>query len=153
MREVHEPAMSGKTPCVAGVPAGATVAPSDRVDGDGWFTVNDADSSPLERVRDAQIERRIERDGRPLSLLAIVAHQRGTRWEIELLHRVDLLARLDARGRDAKHDSDRKLSKKLAAWVRGLPHGVCPELFTWETEGGGRCVQRATIERAKGGRR
>lgn len=38
MREVSEQAMSGKTPCVAGVPAGATVAPSDRVDGDGWET-------------------------------------------------------------------------------------------------------------------
>lgn len=133
--------MSGGT-----IPRGATVVDPSRLDGNGWFTAIPSESSALERARDAEVERLLDNDGRPLSLIAVVAQQRGARWEVEILHRVDLLDRLDARGRDAEHESDRLLSKKLAAWIRGLPHGVCPELFSWEVEGG-RAVQRATIAR------
>ena len=152
MKDVHEPAMTGKSD-VSPMPSGAGVVPSSRLDAEGWYTVEPGDCSPFERARDAEIEERLERDGRPLSLLAIVAQQRGARWQIEILHRLDLLERLDIRGRTTEHESDRVMCKKVAAWIRGLPHGVCPELFSWEDGPGKRLLQRATLTRAKGDRR
>lgn len=121
----------------------------------GWKTVTDRDSSPIERERDKLIERLIERDGRPLSALGVVALWNGTRWDIEILARFDLLARLDARGRHAgTTEEGREFAKRMAAWVRGLPPEVCPELFRGEREEDGTwCYQRGTIERASTAKR
>lgn len=111
-------------------------------------TVTDADLSPHERERDHQIERALIRDGRPLSLLGVIARldPKSMRWAVKLLHRIELLEHLDRLGREAEHASDRELCREYAAWVRGLPHGVCPEIFEW----GGGDVQKATIERDRG---
>ena len=103
------------------------------------------DQAPHERERDAAIGRALDEDGRPLSLLAVVARLDAARgkWTVEIWHRFDFLVMLDRNGRSARDASDRELCKSLAAWVRGLRHGVCPELFLW-----GSCLsQRGTIER------
>lgn len=122
---------------------------------DGWYTVDFSNSSPVERDRDAAIQRAIEQDGRPLSLLGVVAEFDGKRWSVEVLARLDLLERLDSRARGTFADeAGREYLKATAAWIRGLPHGVCPELFRWDANGDGTwSYQRGTIEREKGRRR
>ncbi len=110
--------------------------------------VIERDLSPFERARDRQIEAALLRDGRPLSVLAVLAEQHGPRWSISILTRAELLERLDARGRAPDTDpSDRELVKEYAAWIRGLPAQKCPEIFIWECEDGSRSSQRGTIER------
>jgi hypothetical protein len=109
--------------------------------------VDPRDMAPHEQERDAAIERALVRDGRPLSLLAVVARFDGARgtWTVEIWHRLDFLAMLDRAGQVAQEETDRELSKGYAAWVRGLRHGVCPQLFLWSD----RETQRGQIERAK----
>lgn len=118
--------------------------------GDGdWATVTRGNSSPVERERDAQIERAITRDGRPLDAIGVVAEQTGTRWKIEVLGRDELLERLDTRARMmGTGEEGARLVKENAAWIRGLPRGVCPQLFRWDNGDGTWSYQRGTIERA-----
>lgn len=114
-----------------------------------WVTVTPGNSSPVERERDAMIERAILRDGRPLDALGIVAEQTGTRWNIEVLGRAELLERLDARARLTRSGEGHELVKDVAASIRGLPRGVCPQLFRWDDGDGTWSYQRATIERER----
>lgn len=114
-----------------------------------WVTVTPGNSSPVERERDAMIERAILRDGRPLDALGIVAEQTGTRWKIEVLGRAELLERLDKRARLTRGGEGHELVKEIAAWIRGLPRGVCPQLFRWDDGNGTWSYQRATIERER----
>mgnify|MGYP003454028373 FL=1 len=114
-----------------------------------WVTVTPGNSSPVERERDAMIERAILRDGRPLDALGIVAEQTGTRWKIEVLGRAELLERLDARARLTRGGEGHDLVKEIAAWIRGLPRGVCPQLFRWDEGDGTWSYQRATIQRER----
>jgi hypothetical protein len=114
-----------------------------------WVTVTPGNSSPVERERDAMIERAILRDGRPLDALGIVAEQTGARWKIEVLGREELLERLDMRARLTRGGEGHELVKEIAAWIRGLPRGVCPQLFRWDDGNGTWSYQRATIERER----
>ena len=115
-----------------------------------WEMATDRNSSPVERERDRAIERRLTDDGRPLSALGVVALFDGARWAIEILDRLDLLARLDQRGRSSSPQAARPeaiYAKETAAWVRGLPPGVCPTLFRWDANDDGTwSYQRGTIE-------
>lgn len=114
-----------------------------------WITATGANSSPVERERDTLIERAILRDGRPLDALGIVAEQTGTRWKIEILGRDELLERLDTRARITSSVEGAKMVKENAAWIRGLPRGVCPQLFRWDNGDGTWSYQRGTIERER----
>lgn len=113
-----------------------------------WITVTRENSSPVERARDAQIDRALLRDGRPLDAIGVVAEQTGDRWSIEILARADLLERLDTRARMTRSDDGARLVKESAAWIRGLPRGVCPVLFRWDNRDGTWSYQRGMIERA-----
>lgn len=137
------------------VPTGERILRVDRprqgghMIGDGkWTTTTRANSSPVERERDRLIERAILRDGRPLDKIGIVAEQTGSRWSVEVLGRDELLERLDTRGRlQSTGALGAEILKACAAWIRGLPAGVCPELFRWDNGDGTWSYQRGTIER------
>ncbi len=114
-----------------------------------WVKTTLANGSPVERECDAMIERAILRDGRPLDALGIVAEQTGTRWSIEVLGRDELLERIDTRARITSSAEGAKMLKEVAAWIRGLPRGVCPRLFRWDNGDGTWGYQRGTIERER----
>lgn len=113
-----------------------------------WIAVTRDNSSPVERDLDGQIARALGRDGRPLDAIGVVAEQTGARWKIEILGRADLLERLDTRARLTRSDEGQRLVKDTAAWIRGLPRGVCPTLFRWDNGDGTWSYQRGMIERA-----
>lgn len=120
-------------------------APEER-----WITATAANSSPVERERDAQIERAIVRDGRPLAEIGVIATLRpGRCWQVEILPRHELLERCDARGRHPSTEPEAaRICKHMAAWIRGLAPAVCPEIFVWVHDDGKASYQRGTIERA-----
>lgn len=112
----------------------------------GWYAATAANTSPVERERDRAVERALERDGRPLDKLVIVAAFRFLKWSVRLFDRTAFLLWADVEARKPSMDShDAELLKAHAAWIRGLPSGVAPEIFDW---GDGK-IQKGTIERAR----
>lgn len=139
----HDPEQPGT--CILASQAPIAVTDS-RADPCGrWYTATRANSSPVERERDAQIERAVERDGRPFDSIAIVASLKGDRWTVSIFGRAEFLIWLDVEARKRDTDpEDAAMLKRHAAWIRGLPRGVCPQIFDW-----GDKVQRGTIERGR----